>query len=55
MEKGVEKGIETVQIETCKRLLLAGSDVEFTAKITQLSIKRIKEIESEIEKQKTAG
>jgi len=45
VEEGVEKALSEEKIETAERALTEGATVEFTAKITGLTIEQVKEIQ----------
>ncbi|MBO8159183.1 Rpn family recombination-promoting nuclease/putative transposase [Thermosyntropha sp.] len=49
MEKGIQKGELKAKEETAREAIKAGADLSFTAKITGLSMERIKELEKEVQ------
>ena len=47
MQKGIEKGIEEGMEIVAKRLLSEGTEIAFVAKITKLSLDRVKKLQKE--------
>lgn len=46
MEQGMEQGMEKALLTIAKRLLLEGSDLSFIAKITELPLDKIIELQA---------
>jgi len=48
MEKGIEKGMEKAKIETAIEMLKLGAEPVFVSKVSKLSIKKVKDLQKEL-------